>query len=515
MLLIVIDGLGAASLQRAIAAGHAPHIARLVEAGAHFDEAISPFPSLTPVCLATIATGVGPDKHRVPSLGWYNRGRGRFIEYGSSFAATGVEGMWRGVQDVIVDLNHEHLSEHVPTIFERVQDAGMEAASINYLVSRGRTRHTMKHDYGPVRALGRRTKVNAIYGPDHLYFGELYGSVRPFIPQLGIKRPLDWGGGVIARHLIRQTDSQFILLYLGQHDAASHKSGPDSTQKAIAVADRAVGRCVDTLGGVEEFLDQFGIVICADHGQTHVHHHTALEDVFDDVALFRGSRIDDAHDRDLAIIGSNRVAMAYRTHQDHRAGDGSRRRAGTGPTDQWIARRAAECPATDISAWFDREHREIRVVGGPDRVDAELRIRRDPEHGTPTVRAASTGDASDRWHVEGDLELLDIGRDEGTFTYGDYPDALQRLTAAIDCVNTGDVLISAAPGWEFHDIGGGSHTGGSHGSLHIVDSTAPLITAGLDHGASTEGLHTVRLTDIAPLVSKHLALDAAMAARGR
>lgn len=509
LLLVVIDGLGSDALRRAVADGYAPNIAALLDAGASFDDATSPFPSLTPVCLATIITGASPDQHRIPSLGWYNRGRGRFIEYGSSFAASSVEGTWRGVQDVIVNLNHEHLSERTPTLFERVQDAGLRGASINYLVSRGRTRHTMKHDYGPVRAVGRRTKVNAVYGPDHLYFGELYGSSRPRLPQLGIKRPLDWGGGHIARYLMRATNTEFILLYLGQHDAASHKSGPDSTQKAIAVADRALGRAMRSVGGIEPFLEQFALMVCADHGQTRVDSHAALEDVFDDVALFRSSRLHAAEDRELAIVGSNRVAMVYRTRQGFHPGDDPAHI----PTNEWIARRAGESPAADLAAWFDDELGVFRVLGCGDRSDGEVRFAPDPDAGTPTLRAAVRGDLTDRWRVDGDLELIGIERTERVLSYGDYPDALHRLRSAIACVNTGDVLVSAVPGWEFRDIGGSAHTGGSHGSLHRIDSTAPLISIGLNHGASTDGLGAARLSDIAGLAATHLGIAPALASR--
>ena len=90
-----------------------------------------------------------------------------------------------------------------PTLFEMVEQAGYRAASINYLVSRGRTRHTIKHDYGPLRRVAKRVGVHSLYGPDHLYFGELYGSLRPILPQVGFKRPRDWGGGHIARWLMR------------------------------------------------------------------------------------------------------------------------------------------------------------------------------------------------------------------------------------------------------------------------------------------------------------------------
>ncbi|MCW2927882.1 MAG: type phosphodiesterase/nucleotide pyrophosphatase, partial [Thermoleophilia bacterium] len=75
LLLVVIDGLGSDPLRRALAAGHAPNIQALIDHGARFDDAISPFPSLTPVCLASIITGTGPGEHRIPSLGWYDRGK--------------------------------------------------------------------------------------------------------------------------------------------------------------------------------------------------------------------------------------------------------------------------------------------------------------------------------------------------------------------------------------------------------------------------------------------------------
>jgi hypothetical protein len=503
LLLVVIDGLGSDPLRRAIAAGHAPNIATLLDHGARFDDAISPFPSLTPVCLATIITGAGPDQHRIPSLGWYDRGRDRFVEYGSSFAAAAVEGTWRGVQDVVLDLNHLHLAEEPRTLFERVQDAGQRAASINYLVSRGRTRHTIKHDYGPMRRVAKRVGVHSLYGPDHLYFGELYGSLRPILPQVGFKRPRDWGGGHIARWLMRNTGVEFVLLYLGQHDVASHKSGPDSTQQAIRVADRALGRSMGSMGGIEPFLEKFAVMICADHGQTQVTHHAAVEDVFDDVVLYRGATGGRAAiDSELAVIGSNRVAMVYRTRQSHH---GRKEDHGT-PEDRWIATRACESPATDIAIFGDDG--ELIVVNGE---GGELRARRDLDKGTPTLRSALGRDDRDRWIVGGDRELLDIRDDDGVLVYGNYPDALQRIASAVGCVNTGDVLLSATPGYEFTDIGGSAHSGGSHGSLHVTDSTAPLISIGID-GASPEGLGTVRLSDIVPLAVSHLGLGASAAA---
>jgi hypothetical protein len=246
-------------------------------------------------------------------------------------------------------------------------------------------------------------------------------------------------------------------------------------------------------------------MLCADHGQTHVEQHGALEEVFDDVKLSRGrSATPDASACDLAVIGSNRVAMVYRTKQKHH---GHKEDHGT-PEDRWIANRACESPAADLAIFEDDG--EIVVLNGG---GGELRARRDVEHGTPTLRSAIGADDRDRWIIGGDRELLDLQLDDGVLGYRDYPDALNRIESAVRCVNTGDVLVSATPGWEFTDIGGSAHRGGSHGSLHRIDSTAPLISIGIEGGASAEGLGTARLTDIVPLAMSHLGLGAGVPAR--
>jgi hypothetical protein len=161
----------------------------------------------------------------------------------------------------------------------------------------------------------------------------------------------------------------------------------------------------------------------------------------------------------------------------------------------------------DIAAFVDDG--ELIVVNGQ---GGELRAR-PARDGVPTVRAALTSSERDRWEIGGDLELLDIEHTDGVLTYGDYPDALMRLWWATACVNTGDVLVSAKAGWEFRDIGGSAHAGGSHGSLHVTDSTAPLISIGFDEPAHIDGLGTIRLTDIAPMIGAHLGLGATLQPR--
>ena len=95
-------------LEDAPSAATAPSLALLAEHG-RYRRAVSTFPSLTPVCLSSLATGAHPDVHEIPHLVWYHRGERRLVEYGSSFGALRAAGTRRSLGDTIVDLNASHL----------------------------------------------------------------------------------------------------------------------------------------------------------------------------------------------------------------------------------------------------------------------------------------------------------------------------------------------------------------------------------------------------------------------
>ena len=82
MILIVVDGLTPAVFEDAVETGSAAALSFLAANG-RYRRGVSTFPSLTPVCLSSIATGAHPDVHRIPHLVWYHRGERRLVEYGS------------------------------------------------------------------------------------------------------------------------------------------------------------------------------------------------------------------------------------------------------------------------------------------------------------------------------------------------------------------------------------------------------------------------------------------------
>ncbi|HET9243774.1 MAG TPA: hypothetical protein VFN99_10030, partial [Gaiella sp.] len=84
----------------------------------------------------------------------------------------------------------------------------------------------------------------------------------------------------------------------------------------------------------------------------------------------------------------------------------------------------------------------------------------------------------------------------------DHPDGIERAVAAVRCPNAGEVVVSAAEGWEFKDLGGRHHEGGgSHGSLAAGDSLVPVLTVGLRSTPPT------RVVDVAPAILGHFGVD--------
>lgn len=95
----------------------------------------------------------------------------------------------------------------------------------------------------------------------------------------------------------------------------------------------------------------------------------------------------------------------------------------------------------------------------------------------------------------------------GAFSAPDYPDALRRVWAALTCATSGDVLLSAAPGYEFPDWGGADHVGGgSHGSLHHSDSLGALVYCGIED-AGNRSDDAWSITDVAALARTHFGLS--------
>jgi hypothetical protein len=456
LVLCVIDGLTPAMLERGLEEGRLPVLSSLHEAG-EYACGVSVFPSVTPVCLSSIATGAGPDVHGIPHIVWWHAEEQRVVEYGSSFGAVRAAGLTGVARDAVLNMSAEHLSTDAATVFEAVEDAGLVAGAISFTCYRGRARHLIR-----LPELARRNRwYEAVNGPSRFYFFNLYESDETGAPLAVRSRTagsVDTYAVHVGRWLVTRDGFDFLVYYLPDYDHASHAAGPDDAGRALERADAALHELAEAAGGLDEFLDRYAIVVCSDHGQTRVEHAVRLENRFADLSVLspRRSRPGRA---DVAVCASNRAGMVYRL-------------PGCAATARDLAERLDDDPAVDVVLFLEdgaavarRERAELRFAPGVDGFD-----------------------------LAGDPDVLDAAR---------YPNGLERAWASLACPRSGDVVVSAAEGFELADLGGRHHAGGgSHGSLLAGDSLVPVLACGLEEALPAEP----RITDLKRLALAHLGI---------
>jgi hypothetical protein len=448
LVLIVIDGLTPSMFERAVTGG-SPALAALAERG-RYGKATSTFPSLTPVCLSSIATGAHPDVHEIPHLVWFHRGERRVIEYGSSFGAIRAAGARRAILDTIFNMNAEHLGRAAVTVYEALEDAGFTTAAVNMTCYRGRTRHRPL-----VPGLGR-----VAYGPKRFFYYSLFESDRtgaPIAVRNRAESSVDAYAAAVGRWLVTRDGFDFLVYYLPDYDFASHLAGPDAADAALGRSDDAIGALVAAAGGIDEFLDRYDVILMADHGQTHVGEAVRLQETFADFRLFNRR----SSDAELVVTASNRAGMVYRLPSCR-----------ADPRE--LAERLDRGDVAESVLFLEGDEAVLRREG------EELRFARD----------------GDGWTTSGD-EALTSG----------YPDALTRGWAALHDVNAGELIVSAAAEVEFADLAGRHHAGGgSHGSLAAGDSSVPVLAVGLEAEIAS-------IVDVAPAVLAHFGVEAPAYAR--
>ena len=351
LILVVIDGLTPEVFEDAVETEYAPALAFLARNGS-YRRGTSTFPSLTPVCLSSIATGAHPDVHRIPHLVWWNRDERRLVEYGSSFAAIRAAGTRRSFLDAVFNMNEQHLGRDAVTLYEGLEDAGLTTAAVNITCYRGRTPHLplvpgfTRPAFGPKEFFFYSLFESEVTGAPVAVFGRSTGSIDAYAAYVG-------------RWLVTRDGFDLLVYYLPDYDFASHARGPGGTQEALARSDAAVGALIEAGGGPDEFLERYAVVVCSDHGQTLVERAVSLEASFADVD-------------GVLVTASNRAGMVYCL-------DGCRE-----DVDE-LARRLDGSPAAEVVLYRDGDEAVAR------RGREELRF----------------APADGAWRTSGDLTLLD------------------------------------------------------------------------------------------------------------
>jgi len=483
LVLCVIDAMSSEMLDRAIAAGTAPVLERIIAEGAYIPDCVSAFPSVTPVCAASIVTGVAQDRHLIPGMNWFDRVERRYVEYGSSFRSAQRFGFGQQLTDTVYNMNRAHLASETPTVFETLDDAELRTAGTTYLMYRGRHLHEPQRD-NPLSRVASTMMRHPVMGPRELFYADLFSSRRTGCRSgLGMPGMRDRHTACVSSFLVENDLFDFLLLSLPDNDWVSHKRGPEGQLQSLAQADLQLARVMNAAGGVEAFLEQHAMIVMADHSQAPVLESLSLQEELAPLGVLEPGRGESGREPRIAVCPSQRVAMVYALAPSGR--DAMRAS---------VAGRALALDGVDLVIWLERDaHEQPREAVIASRSRGELRFH--PGGPARDLRGGT-------WHLDGELDVIGATIEDGLLDCAEYPDALARCWSALSCPTSGEVLISAEPGYEFTDWGGQAHVGGgSHGSLHRSDSLAPLIFCGLD--AAGEEREQWAIRDVRELVLRH------------
>ncbi len=500
LILTYVDSLRTDMLLRTVDEGRAPTFAALIERGVLIPDCVSSFPSVTPVASAEMVTGVGSDEHWISGMNWYHRLERRYVEYGSSLEASRSFGVFRTLYDLVYNMNLAHLNPGIETTFEQLDDAGMRTACTPFLIYRGRHRHQVSLE-GLLRRAVDATRLkfrHHTWGPAELFYGDLYASREVPCKSTSIPGSRDGYSACCAAELVADDGFDFLLFSLPDNDNYSHRHGPEASVESISKADHCFGKVVEAAGGIDDFLARYALILLADHAQTEVHRGLPLAELLArewTVLQPSESRPEPAQ---LAVSPTGRAAHVYLL-----PGEGER------ADPEAVRQTLAVIEGADLVCRLEDSEGKPLIREEPcapepgatavvERRERQLRFR--PGDGVADLR-------NGRWHLDGDLGVLEASIENGRLRSDTYPDPLARVWSALGSPHAGDFILSLAPGFEAVDWGGVSHAGGgSHGALHAGDSLGPLLFVGCGPKDPNERAQWA-LRDVAPVIRRHFGLD--------
>ena len=456
--IVVADGLRPDSLDAAIAAGAVPALARLrAEGGAH--TITTCFPSVTGLAYAPFLMGKHPAQVGLPGMRWIDRTRQRvpFPAHARSYVGFGIKG---------IDAD---LDAAVPTLFELAQP-GMSAMS---MITRGLA-HRQKIARGFWwGARGLRTH----------YFGTLDDWLRA-----------DRDVADIVARRVRAERPRFTLAALMGIDKASHAKGHASAEAAHAL--EIVDQLVERLRReAQNDGVPLRVWVVSDHGHSPVEQHDELADVVRGTGanVIAHPWVIGAKGNVGVMVGGNAMAQLYLDPATPQA------LGWTALEPRWGVLADALLARASIDLMVLPLGRSSCLVRAHDRGEA-------------IIRAQGHGDA---WRVTYEHRSGDpLGIPAGTYTRDDawdaardgpYPDALAQLAHLTGSPRIGDIIVSAAPGWDLRARYEPMEHVSTHGALTHAHMRVPLL---LDRPPLVEPRRT---TDIMDMACAALGIEAARA----
>ncbi len=427
VIVVMADGARPDLIDTAVRAGKMPALARLISEGG-FHTITSTFPSVTGPAYAPFLMGRYPGPVGLPGLRWYDRSR-------HAVRSPGHARSYVGHQMRHVDRD---VDPATPTVFELVSSSIASRSVI------GRGLH-------PEDRIGRGMRFIARTAMTH--FG---GKVREW---LEIDR--DIAEATIDR--VRSRNPEFAFVVLLGIDKMSHSVGQGSllAERALEIVDHTVAELRADAERAGRW-ERTHLWVASDHGHSAVDKHDDIAELMRAVG-FRVIAHPWVHrpDGEVAVmVSGNAMAHVYV--------DLSKRTRQWWPSlsNRWTAIKRALAATDSVDLAIIPQALGACEVHGSGRGHAHLewtggRISYRPVSGDPLGLGVCE-------QLDND-SAYDITRDT------DYPDALVQISALSDSPRSGEIILSAARGWDFRARYEPIPHVSSHGALHRDHMLVPLI----------------------------------------
>ena len=472
VIILVADGARPDSLARAIDDGALPALARLRAEGGLFT-VTSAFPSVTGPAYAPFVMGRFPGPIGLPGLRWFDRARTRRTFPDGTRSYVGAE-----MRHLDGDLDAD-----APTIFELVgagqgdgaadDAAGGSIAALN-MIGRGLRR-------GDVLARSARWALRAA----HTHFrGDVSGW-------LDIDREV---GRAVARRVREQRPAVTFAAFTGA-DKSSHSEGHDApiVLDALRIVDETAALLRDDAERDGRW-DRTHLWIVSDHGHSPVHEHEDLaalvaswgHRVLSHPWVYRVRRPDVA-----VMVSGNAMAHLY---LDPALRERPWWPALGGDHGELLAR-LLERPAVDLAL----------LPHSPTRCEVRSATR-----GGAFVEVSEGDSGAARYSylpIDGDplgvgpLHGVDAMVAHAATMDSDYPDGIVQIAHLAGSARSGEIILSAARGWDFRARYEPIPHVSSHGALHREHMLVPLL---VNRPPSRAPLRT---TDVMPSALRALGIE--------
>lgn len=427
VIVLVADGLRPDALEAAIRAGDVPELAALRDLnGGHV--LTTTFPSVTGVAYIPILTGRHPAEVGIPGLRWYDRARRLPALLGHSRSYVGTQ--LRRMDD--------DLSPEASTAFELVAGDALGAAAV---VTRGL----------PLRSrLDRGWRFSARAIRAHVT-GDVtrWAALEEELAETLVTR-------------IRRERPRFVFAAFTAGDKAAHAAGADSAgvRRSLKLVDHVVGR-IRQDAERDGRWDSMHLWVISDHGHSPVGQHLDLADALRDVGVRVRSHPWTIPDRSEAavMVSGNSMAHVYLGLETRT------RRSWTDLAPEWAPRTNAvwSHPAIDL----------VASKQGPSTVEVRRAARR------ADIVAGAKGFSyrlrdGNPLGIDPFEDLSDAAAHERT-SGSEYPDGVVQLARLVLAERSGDLVVSASPGWDLRRRYEPINHVSSHGALHAAHMLVPLV----------------------------------------